>query len=298
MWENSAQRRHRREVPRSLRVKTSLIGIQHMSPGPGPVTLHVFMKGSSEKWEKRGISESRVQFIVWVPCPSSLNCPETPELMQMKQTALLWCRANSYDSLWKPWKVHNNNLFLCVPPSSSRLHGDAVHPSPLAQQRSKKGALILKPVGGAAESKVDGCKIHLCLVPLEIQKVTQLSASKIQYLNLSSMSLFCVPVRDAQSLSDAPLTAWLLAVWTIHVQRRKIPHPRWRPPLTATKHRTAPPADTQPGTRCVTTARCILNRTWATLGCKNSSKTKKCLNSTQIIYNALNTNIFQQQTKK
>lgn len=57
---------------------------------------------------------------------------------------------------------------------------------------TERGALIPNPVGGAAESKADAGEIHLSLVPLESRKVTQLSGSKIQYLNLSSMSLSSV----------------------------------------------------------------------------------------------------------
>lgn len=45
---NSGQRRQRRrELPRCLRVKTSLIGILSISMGPGPVVLHIFMNSTS-----------------------------------------------------------------------------------------------------------------------------------------------------------------------------------------------------------------------------------------------------------
>lgn len=42
---NSAQRRRRRRK-RSVRVEASLIGIQAISMGPGPVMLHIFMNSS------------------------------------------------------------------------------------------------------------------------------------------------------------------------------------------------------------------------------------------------------------
>lgn len=62
---NSAQRHHRRwEQPRSPGVKTSLIGIQCIIMGPGPVMLHIFMNSSSSevwtgktghRWERAAI---------------------------------------------------------------------------------------------------------------------------------------------------------------------------------------------------------------------------------------------------
>lgn len=97
--------------------------------------------------------------------------------------------------------------------------------SPCSAER-QRGALILNPVGGAAqgESAADGCEIHLCLVPLESRKVTQLSGSKIQYLNLSSMSLSSVsPVTATQSLPDASLTGRPIATPT--ARRCNNPHP-------------------------------------------------------------------------
>lgn len=70
-------------------------------------------------------------------------------------------------------------------------HRCSVSPAPRSAE-TERGALIPNPVGGAAESKADAGEIHLSLVPLESRKVTQLSGSKIQYLNLSSMSLSSV----------------------------------------------------------------------------------------------------------
>ena len=106
---NSAQRhQRRRELPGCLRVKTSLIGIQCISMGPGPVMLHIFMNSSStEVWRgKQGIGENRVQFTVWVLCPLFSNCPgaarfnsePSASAMREEQDGALSRRANSHDS--------------------------------------------------------------------------------------------------------------------------------------------------------------------------------------------------------
>lgn len=116
---NSAQRhQRRRELPRCLRVKTSLIGIQCISMGPGPVMLHIFMNSSSpEVWRgKQGIGENRVQFTVWVRCPLSWTVLMLPGSTQCQaplhsccnannQDCSLLCRANSSDS---PLIAHEN----------------------------------------------------------------------------------------------------------------------------------------------------------------------------------------------
>lgn len=66
---NSAQRhQRRRDLPRRLRARTSLIGIQGISMGPGPVMLHIFMnKGSSEVWREKQWEQGAIYCVGVLP---------------------------------------------------------------------------------------------------------------------------------------------------------------------------------------------------------------------------------------
>ena len=98
---NSARRRQgRREQPRSVRVRTSLIGIQGIVMGPGPVTLNIFMNSSSsEVWAgTRGIDENRVQSPVWVRCPSSWTVQTLPGSTRCQAPLCGCCNTNEREN--------------------------------------------------------------------------------------------------------------------------------------------------------------------------------------------------------
>ena len=87
---DSAQRRQRRrEQPRSLRVRTSLIGIRGIIMGPGPVTLNIFMNSSSsEVWTGKRHRWEQGALSLFLNCPDAARFNavpgSSPRLLQYK----------------------------------------------------------------------------------------------------------------------------------------------------------------------------------------------------------------------